>query len=58
MADPQPLLEVQIHNEVIGELIAPIDPPNMCKWCLIYSAGMGALIIAAALIWLNAAGNL
>ena len=55
MSDPQPLLEVQIHDE---ELIAPIDPPNMCKWCLIYSAGMSVLIIGAVFIWLKSTHDL
>ena len=58
MTDPEPLLEVQIHDDESQELIAPIDPPNMCKWCIIYSTGMVLLLGVGIILWYYGSGNL
>lgn len=59
MSDPEPLLEVQIHDDAPPqELIAPIDQPNMCKWCLIYSAVMAILLGVGIILWYYGSGNL
>ena len=55
MTDPEPLLEVQVHD---GEIIAPIDPPNMCKWGIIYSAIMVLLLGVGIILWYYGSGDL
>ena len=59
MSDPEPLLEVQIHDDdAPGELIAPINQSNMCKWCLIYSAVMTLLLGVGIILWYYGSGDL
>jgi hypothetical protein len=58
MSDPEPLLEVQIHDDAPGELIVPINQPNMYKWCLIYSGIMALLLGVGIILWYYGSGNL
>lgn len=52
------LLEVKIVNDESQELIAPIDRPNMCKWCIIYSVIMAALLGVGIILWYYGTGHL
>ena len=47
------LISIKIDDESNDQqIIAPMDSPNMCKWCLIYTGCMGVLLGIGIVIWI------